>query len=71
MEDWLKNICDEHGLTAISVTTHNNENADHTTVFVHWASDHGMLCSHGTSQTFDTALDLALAEKREKVEVAA
>ena len=71
MEDLLKNICAEHGLTTISVTTHNNQNADHTTVFIHWASEYGMLCSYGTSQTFDTALDLAVAEKRQKVRGAA
>ncbi|MBA8822282.1 hypothetical protein BRY73_02990 [Ochrobactrum sp. P6BS-III] len=72
METTLKNICAEHGLSAISVLMHNTDTAGYTTVFVHWADDITVTrCARGTANTFDDALDFALIEKNAIVSEAA
>lgn len=68
MEEILRNICTEHGLSAISVTVHNTDNVNHTSVFVHWAEGR---CVQGIAHTFDDALALAIAEKNARIAEAA
>ncbi len=64
METTLKNICDLHGLIAITASMFDAKGSGSISVYVHWTDEYEIRhCATGMAQTFDEALALALTEK--------
>lgn len=72
MEMILRNICAEHGLSAISTTVFTTNGFKRVSVYVHWVDNSEIWqCESGIAQTFDDALALALSQKSKKASEAA
>lgn len=65
MDVTLKKLCEEHGLTGISVNVFGAPARPYIGVYVHWnGANH--TCASGNGDTFEEALPKALAEMADR-----
>lgn len=68
MEATLRELCQQHGLTSISVMF-QAERWNRATAYLHWGDDG--ICASGGGSTFDEAMSHALADMNDKRDLAA